>query len=74
MLILSRRESESLKIGDDITITIHEIQGGRVRIGISAPKNISIMRTELLQIAEQNKEAVNTTSVLAVKNLLLPKL
>ncbi len=65
MLVLSRREGESIKIGDDITLVFYDIQSDRVRIGIEAPKEISIVRTELLQIAEQNKEAVS----LPTKNL-----
>lgn len=47
MLILTRRIGESIKIGDDITIQITRIQGGRVRIGIEAPKDVKIMRNEL---------------------------
>ncbi len=59
MLVLSRREGESIKIGDDITLVFYDVQGDRVRVGIDAPKEIAIVRTELLQIAEQNKEAVS---------------
>ncbi len=61
MLVLSRREGESIKIGDNITLIFYDVQGDRVRIGIDAPKDIAIVRTELLQVAEQNKEAAVAT-------------
>jgi carbon storage regulator len=47
MLVLSRRIDESLKLGDDITITVLEINGNQVRLGISAPRTISINRQEV---------------------------
>lgn len=49
MLILTRKPGESLIIGDDITINILGVQGNQVRIGIDAPKEVKIMRTELLE-------------------------
>lgn len=48
MLVLSRRASESLVIGENITITILDIGRGQVRIGIDAPKSVNIVRDELL--------------------------
>jgi carbon storage regulator len=47
MLVLSRKAGESIKIGDDITIKVIEIRHDQVRIGIEAPKDISILRSEL---------------------------
>ena len=47
MLILTRRIGETLIINDDIKVTVLGIQGSQVRIGISAPKDVSIMREEL---------------------------
>jgi len=47
MLILTRRPGESILIGDDIEVTIMRIGGNQVRIGIEAPKDISIVREEL---------------------------
>ena len=48
-------------IGDNIELTIIEIQGDQVRIGINAPKNVSIFRKELfLEIQDENKKAANT--------------
>lgn len=47
MLVLSRRENESIVIGDRVTVTIVEIRGNQVRLAIEAPKEVRILRTEL---------------------------
>lgn len=62
MLILQRKEGESIKIGDDIEVRIAEIGSGIVKIAIDAPKSINIFRTELLTAANINKEAVVKSS------------
>ena len=49
MLVLSRRADESLYIGDDIKITVLDIRGGQVRIGITAPDIIKVHREEVYQ-------------------------
>ena len=51
MLVLSRREKESIVIGDRITITVVEIRGNQVRLAIEAPKEIRVLRTELVDPA-----------------------
>ncbi|HHX12625.1 MAG TPA: carbon storage regulator CsrA [Clostridiales bacterium] len=62
MLALSRKTNESIMIGNDIEITILEVKGDQVKIGISAPKSVPIYRKELyIQIQESNKEAAETT-------------
>lgn len=48
MLILTRRVSESLKIGDKINVTVLGIRGNQVRIGIDAPKDVSIQRDDIV--------------------------
>lgn len=59
MLALSRKSNESIVIGHDVEITILEIKGDQVKIGINAPKSVPIYRKEIyLQIQEANKEAV----------------
>ena len=47
MLILSRRIGEELRIGDDITVTILDIKGTQVRLGIKAPRNVRVDRAEI---------------------------
>jgi carbon storage regulator len=49
MLILTRRPNESLKIGDDVTVTVLGIKQGQVRIGVSAPKTIAVHREEVYE-------------------------
>lgn len=61
MLSLSRKVNEAIMIGNDIEITILEIKGEQVKIGISAPKSVQIYRKEIyLQIQETNKEATES--------------
>ena len=58
MLILKRREGESLIIGEHIEITILSVEpNGRVNLGISAPKDVLILRSELQQAASANQDA-----------------
>ena len=60
MIALSRKLNESIMLGNDIEITILEIKGDQVKIGINAPKSVPIYRKEIyLQIQESNKEAVD---------------
>ena len=57
MLALSRKQGESIMIGNDIEITILDIRNDQVKIGISAPKQVGIYRKEIyLQIQEENKQ------------------
>ena len=63
MLALSRKQNESIIIGNDIEVTVLEVKGDQVKIGISAPKSVPIYRKEIyLQIKESNKEALDTTA------------
>ena len=70
MLALSRKKNEALVINNDIEITVLDIRGDQVKIGISAPKDVPIYRKEIyLQIQEANKEAMNAENLEALKNL-----
>lgn len=61
MLALSRRIGESIMIGNDIEITVIEVKGEQVRLGIRAPKSVPIHRKEIyLQIKEANQEIVES--------------
>jgi len=62
MLILNRNREESIFIGDNIEVRVLSIQGKQVRIGISAPKNISVHREEIYRRIKEN-EGQNNTAV-----------
>lgn len=58
MLILSRKINEKIKIGSDITLTIIEVRGDQVKIGVEAPKHVKVFREEVFQaIQDENKAA-----------------
>ena len=60
MLVVSRRAGESVVIGDDVTVSVLEVRGDVVRIGIDAPRSVAVHRSELLQqLAQSNKEAAS---------------
>ena len=70
MLALARKSNESIMLGNDIEITVLEIKGDQVKLGIKAPKSVPIYRKEIyLQIQEENRQAVREVGVEAVKNL-----
>lgn len=71
MLALSRKKNEALVINNNIEITILEVKGDQVKIGITAPKEVPIYRKEVyLQIQEANKAAANAEGMDALKALL----
>ncbi len=64
MLILTRKIGESIRIGDDVEITTLGIKGNQVRIGISAPKNVSVHRQEIYdRIQGEGPDSMNDASV-----------
>ena len=68
MLVLSRKVNETIKIGDEIEIRIIEVKGDTIRIGIEAPRNIDILRGELVQsISETNTEAITLDNDLFIR-------
>jgi carbon storage regulator len=65
MLVLSRKNGESIKIGDNIEITIISSKNDQVKIGINAPKNVEVFRKELYdQITTENQQASQDISSL----------
>lgn len=62
MLVLSRHRDESIMIGDDVCITIVDIRGDKVRLGIDAPQDIPVHRQEVYEaIKRENRKASQTT-------------
>ena len=55
MLVLSRQKDESIIIGDDVEVTIVDIRGNKVRLGITAPKNIPVHRREVYEAIQKEK-------------------
>jgi carbon storage regulator len=63
MLVLSRRLNESIVIGNDVVITVLEIRGDQIRLGIDAPRSISVHRQEIYaELARANRDAAEATS------------
>ena len=70
MLIISRKINEKIKIGDDIEIIILSIDKNQVKIGIEAPKKISILRSELLEnIKKENIKAAKNIDINTLKEI-----
>ncbi len=64
MLILSRNISEAIHIGDDVKLTILDVQGSQVRIGIDAPKEVAVHREEVFyRIKHQGSESITEAHV-----------
>ncbi len=55
MLVLSRKKDESIMIGDEIEITIVDVRGDKVRLGITAPRSIDVHRKEIYEIIQKEK-------------------
>lgn len=71
MLALSRKKNEALVINNNIEVTVLEIRGDQVKIGIAAPKDVPIYRKEVyLQIQNANREANSLTAAVALQNML----
>ena len=73
MLILSRKTEQAIKIGDDITITIIDIHGDQVKIGVDAPRDVKVFRQEVFNaIKTENTAAasVNTDKILGLSKIL----
>ncbi len=70
MLVLSRKEGQSLVLDGEIEIKITEISANQVKIGIIAPPNVKVYRQEIYATIEENQKASQATSSDAVKNLI----
>ncbi|MCI8523809.1 MAG: carbon storage regulator CsrA [Lachnospiraceae bacterium] len=71
MLALSRKKNEALVINNNVEITVLEIKGEQVKLGITAPREVPVYRKEVyIQIQDANKEAVDVDGMEALRNLL----
>ncbi|PWT26080.1 MULTISPECIES: carbon storage regulator CsrA [Butyrivibrio] len=71
MLALSRKKNEAIIINNNIEVTILDVRGDQVKLGITAPKDIPIHRKEVyIQIQNENKEATDVAQIEALKKLL----
>lgn len=73
MLILSRKTDQQIKIGEDITVTIIDIHGDQVKIGVEAPRNVKVFRQEVFNaIKSENTAAaaVNTEKIEGLSKIL----
>ena len=74
MLALTRKKGESLVVNNNIEITILEVRGDQVKIGIAAPKNVPIYRKEVyLQIQKENQASIDLEGLDSLKNLISGK-
>jgi carbon storage regulator len=69
MLILSRKIDEQIKIGDNITITIIEVRGDQVKIGVEAPKSVKVFREEVFNAIQKENKAAAAGSVGAIDSI-----
>ncbi len=60
MLVLSRQKNEVIRIGSDITLTIVDIRGDKVRVGIDAPKNVAVHRQEIFEAIQAERDAIQS--------------
>ena len=66
MLILSRKVDEQIKIGNDITVTIIEVRGEQVKIGVEAPKSVKVFREEVFNAIQKENKAAAVTNTTAL--------
>lgn len=67
MLILTRRVGETLMIGDDVTVTVLGVKGNQVRIGVNAPKDVSVHREEIYERIKKEQQLQQQGLAVAVK-------
>ena len=71
MLALTRKKGESLVLNNDIEVTVLEIRGDQVKLGVKAPRQVPVYRKEVyLQIQKENEEALQVDGLEALKNIM----
>ena len=62
MLILTRRDGETMMIGDEVTVTVLGVKGNQVRIGVNAPRDVAVHREEIFERIKREQDQGNGTS------------
>lgn len=70
MLVITRKINEGVMIGDNIELMIVDVSGDKVKLGINAPREIRVVRNELLLTEEANKEAASSQAAVVSKDLI----
>ncbi len=70
MLVLSRKPTERIEIGDNVVVTVLEIRGSKVRIGIDAPKEIHVLRSELKEVLPSGPSDVPDLAIASIEETL----
>ena len=73
MLVLSRHRDESIMIGDDVVVTIVDIRGDKVRLGIEAPQSIPVHRQEVYEAIQRENRRSSQTGAGATKDVKPPR-
>ena len=74
MLVLSRYKDQSIYIGDDIVVTIVDVRGDRIRLGVEAPANVPVHRQEIYEQIQQEKDSGDRGNLCAkIESKLLPR-
>jgi carbon storage regulator len=73
MLVLTRKLNQSITLGDDITITVLNVEGDRVSIGVNAPRSVRIFRSELLEGTKSENRASVDTEMTSLKAIMAMK-
>ncbi len=70
MLVITRKTNEGIMIGENIELIIVDVSGDKVKLGINAPREIRVVRNELLQTEQTNKEAASPKATVVSKDIL----
>ena len=70
MLVLTRKAGESIVIGNEVVITVLEVRGGQIRLGVDAPRNLAVHRAEIYQQVMEENQAASIDASEAVPEIL----
>ena len=70
MLVLTRKAGESIVIGNEVVITVLEVRGGQIRLGVDAPRNLAVHRAEIYQQVMEENQAASIDAAEGVPEIL----